>query len=271
VLSLVTAAFELINTGLAYVRRMVSSLPGARQDRVLRLNHKHPVDIVLTTTTTSPHEALGIERDVTTLGNIRAASAVVYALAKRSGGNGGIHLELSRTPDHLTGDLVVIGGPKQNSIARRILDRLADAHHHLEIEFNDTDQANACLRVAGLERHYSITMQDENADHPTEDYAVVVVWLNPLASAHRRRLIWCAGFTSNGTQAATEYLFESVLPQRYWLRGRAAGESPRRDRRLKPRRFGSLCCFIMVLHIEFAGETGVCSELLLRPIAAGKR
>jgi hypothetical protein len=224
--------------------------------------------VVLTTTAMTPHEAEGFPRAVTTVDNVRAASAAVFELARLSQAKGGIHLELSEALDHdPVGDLVVIGGPKQNSIAQRLLERLQDVNPTMQLIFDDEDQHSARLRVGTLERGYDIRMQDSDPPRPKGDFAIAVMWINPFA-ARRHRLIWCAGFTSTGTYAAAEYLFNHVIASRFWRRCHAdANDPPYRDSRLVPTVRGRWPCFILVLHVPFQGSRSLPpTELCLLPL-----
>lgn len=195
-----------------FISAIRSSRKFSRHQRFLRLRTSESADMVLTT---SARVEGGFHirylRSVTAVGNLRAATEIAQSIGYRSA-HRPVKVSVSaeiETP--LSGDLVVIGLPGKNAVSAMILAHLTDQYPNLGLVIEETD-AGCGLQLGQYSASYEVRLQPES-HYPTNDLAVVVMWVNPL-TVRKRRLVWCGGFTAYGTAAAASYLVDRVLTDR---------------------------------------------------------
>jgi predicted N-acetyltransferase YhbS len=225
---------------------------------LLGLAHKEPLDVVVSTTGGAEDHgnAALSDRLKTNLGSMNAMMACaksVGALHHRKE----IRLHQSQDPPaSMSQDLVLLGGNNENREAQALIDALRLTCPEVRFHYEDRDEQDNLLVLADGTHPYR--WSDKASDRtPADDYGVVVLWANPHSHDHRRRAIFCAGFTARGTEALARDFF--------------GGAGMRRALRTLGRR-GALCtvwgmvrrpqrrfCFIASYRIRF-GPGAECIE-----------
>lgn len=225
-------------------RRVVS-----RRHGFLRLHWKDSLDVVVTA---SMHQDGGVpgqeyKRAVTAVGNLEAAITVAQAVAQSSRRRRMRVAASQELQSRLDGDLLVLGLPAKNPVSERILSHLVRCHPELGLGVTQTP-ARSEIRLGGSVHGYELVFQ-HNTRIPTHDLAIIVVWVNPLPT-RKRRLILCAGFTSQGTAAAAAYLVNELM-KRY--------KRARREYRGLPSLYFSRKwpCFVSVIESHFEHDQPV--------------
>lgn len=210
-----------ITTTLRYSRRL------SRQFRFLRLDRSaNSVDIVLPTSD-RVEGGLGIRyvRSTTSVGNLRGATEIAQVagrvLRKRP-----VTVAVSgEIESPLSNDLVLIGLPGKNGASRIVIDHLKWMHPEIGLSLLESETDGCCISLDGFTANYDVECQP-GTEIPINDFALIVVWVNPL-TPRKRRLLLCAGFTSYSTAAACKYLVTDIIETRYKrLRKASSGRLP---------------------------------------------
>lgn len=198
----------------------------------MRLSPRGPIDFVLTTSAMhiSPrHLGAKIKRPVTGIGQIQGtahASKAIGSLYRRKQIRVHLSVDVRNTLDQ---DLLIIGGPAKNAVARQYFELLPASPSGDRTAFDDVDGFMAVPRRDGPGLAINVKMNlDDIHFIPTEDWGIVILSTNPFTTEHRRA-IFISAFTSYGTAATAEYLFGTVM-HRAWSLFRSAG-IPRQSKR----------------------------------------
>ncbi|MFL6073214.1 MAG: hypothetical protein ACJ73S_07415 [Mycobacteriales bacterium] len=190
----VLGAMGVIVGLLPYGSALRRLLVGGRTRRLLRLAGGD-LDAVLSTNSEpdGPH--------TTAVGELRGIAVATRAVHDAYGRKRiAPHLshEFRGYPD---GDLLLLGGPSRNALSARFL---ADLNLRYPSARLDVDTATGTIGLAG--RRFAL---DGDGGTPREDLGLVVLarW-----SGHGRRVLFCAGLSTYGTEGAARYLFQDVLP-----------------------------------------------------------
>lgn len=200
---------EIIFLALAFVGVLPSAyvallwfstfLP-ARQ--LLAFQSNGTVDVVVTTSAVEKSSVGSpILRATTGIGQIQGLAHVGKAVGRylrtielRVAVSNSVNFELEN-------DLVVLGGPAKNNIAKRLLDHFGRNYPDLPIAFDDI---GGSVRVGDFEQ--KVEIGPEPMDNISNDLAIVMLWKNPFAASLKRG-IFCAGITSYGTAGASNWFF----------------------------------------------------------------
>lgn len=171
--------------------------------KLLRLQPKSKVDVVLTTSSEAiSEEGYRVRRPMTGIGQITGTAAFSRAA-------GHFYPDVQITPhmstaisNTLENDLIILGGPLRNPIASRFL---ASVSTVIPLSFDDRDGSIQLGDFALSDYAFST-----KEDIPDSDICLVVCWRNPFIES-KRRAILCAGMSSYGTAAGTDYLFRYLL------------------------------------------------------------
>lgn len=256
-----------IISGAAYFRTLT------RAQAFLRLGYRAPADIVLTTSSMLDRGPdAGYRRVLTSVGNLRAASDFSREIGAIRARNE-IRIRLSTEIDNtLDSDLIVIGGPQRNIVAQHFLAHLVAQYPELGLVFEDRTPDRCRVALGTFAAEYEQVDQCAFPGIPETDVALLVLWINPFATA-RRRGVLCAGFTSHGTAAAAQYLLGDFMTYRWRQRRRRILPGTRfakHEERL-PSVFG-WAQFAAVLKVTMVGDKPIDIKELafapLRPVRA---
>lgn len=229
VLGAVSVGFELI--------RRTTRWTGTQ--RLLRLRFREPVDVVMPKPKNvdldpgqSPFEGV-----LTNLGNLKSSVAVTSAVdSLRSGKDVVVHIAQALDGENgaaLDRDLILFGGYRGNPVVGRFLDHLNQSVGD-EVIYNDDDPAANWMRVGEVTVNYDWVAEARDRI-PETDYALVVVWKNPLSSEPRRGVL-SVGFSSYGTYAGIRYLLGGFFDDRIKRMRPRIGRQPDTDpASLRPR------------------------------------
>lgn len=228
-------ALPVLYKGIQFVR----SRSAAR--RLLRLQTTSQVDIVVTTSSEAvSEEGYQVRRPMTGVGQIAGTAAFARAA-------GHFYPNVKLTPhlstaisNTLENDLVILGGPLRNVIAGRFL---ASVSKKIPLLFDD--EAGAVRLGDYHVSDYEFSTRDEI---PDSDICLIVCWKNPFTES-KRRAIMCAGMSSYGTAAGTDYLFRYLLFDHQSTLLQHLKQSADGD-------------FAMVLNVEFSRDQPITFEVL---------
>jgi hypothetical protein len=112
----------------------------------------------------------------------------------------------ARIARRLESDLVVFGGPLFNDCAGEFIERFNVLYPSCEIALDAETQS---ISVAG---EYEISGYDlARVDGvPTRDLAIAAIGSNPFSPGTGQGIL-CAGFSTYGTAAASDHLFDTLL------------------------------------------------------------
>ena len=170
------------------------------------------IDIIITTSEFKKDSIGGLHaaRATTGIGQIQGIS-IASRLIGRLYQKKSIQIQMSELIVHRPDkDLILLGGPAKNKIAKKYIDILHEKHSNLNFKFDDINTLIE-LNEFKISRPNLDVDNDGNVD---ADYAIVICTTNPFAVEHRR-LILCAGFTSYGTAGGATWLFEDILLKGY--------------------------------------------------------
>lgn len=219
--------------------------------KFLRFTGKGPVDFVLTTSAmhiSGRQYGAKVRRPVTGIGQIQGtafASEAIGDLYRRKQIR--VHLSVD-VRNVLDEDLLIIGGPAKNAVARQFFDCLPVSSGGNRAVFDDINGTILMPAGFGKEWAVNVAMDLETIRFvPTEDWGVVILCKNPFTTL-ARRAIFISGFTSYGTAATAEYLFGSVI-RRSW-RSMGSAKIPREVRNNRG-------LFGFVIHITFSSGRAI--------------
>ncbi len=179
---------------------------------LLRFTAGSSIDMVLTTSSVAPAvHGVPAHRPLTGYGQVRAVASCAKALASL----------YPRTPAkiHLSGfisnrldrNVVVFGGPAKNEAARALLEDLSSRYELEDFVFDDVGDT---LRIViPGQPAYETTGFSPNMSEgfPATDYGIVIAAFHAGHEGKAFRQVLCAGFTTYGTYAAAEYLFDDLV------------------------------------------------------------
>lgn len=164
-----------------------------------------PDRLIICTATSAYTDAGEYTRPATGLGQVRALGYAVESLGKAYD----VHIEnvlfsMEELQDRLERDIIVLGGPKNNRITRKFLDKLTP----MQI----ADQVGGVIfwKVAGEEGEFR-PATDGNRK-VTMDYGLIIRCANPFAD-ESRPTSFClfSGCHTYGTIAAARYFTENYI------------------------------------------------------------
>jgi len=193
-----------------------------------------------TSTEAISREGYQVRRPLTGVGQIAGTAAFARAA-------GHFYPNVKITPhlstaisNTLENDLVILGAPLRNIIADRFLGSVSTK---VPLLFDDGAGA---VRLG--EYHVSDYEFSTREEKPDSDICLIVCWKNPFTDSVRRAIL-CAGMSSYGTAAGTDYLFRYLLFDH---------QATLRDH-LKRAASGN---FAMILNVEFSRDQPVSFEVL---------
>jgi hypothetical protein len=203
--------------------------------KILAFQPAEHIDVVITTTATHQNSR-GVRRATTGIGQVAGIAAFARSLNhfyRRKPLK--VHMSV-RVTNRLDHDLLLLGGPQNNGLSRVFLEHVRASHQDIPIVFDDEQFSVQVgdFQITGFEPKIEDGV-------PVEDLALIMFERNPFAPEWRRAIL-CSGFTSYGTGAASEYLFQDLL-----------GDRSRRFKRIE-RKWTSQCGFIMVVRLYFVGD-----------------
>jgi hypothetical protein len=186
-----------------------------RGRHLLGFRRRAPIDLVLTTSTVAAAiHGVPVHRPLTGYGQVRAVASCAKALASHYPRKD-VHIHLSGfIRNRLDRDLVILGGPAKNEAARDLLDDLPRRYTFNAFAFDDeadTLQFDDGRGSQFTQLHFAPQIMD---GYPVSDYGLIVAMKRGANSSHRT--ILCAGFTTYGTAAAAEYLFNDLVALSRW-------------------------------------------------------
>ncbi|WP_214103964.1 hypothetical protein [Acrocarpospora catenulata] len=226
-----------------------------RGRRILRFSRTAPIDLVLTTSSVKrATHGVPASRPLTGYGQVRAVASCVRALTSLYPGKDvTIHLS-GFIRNRLDRDLVILGGPAKNEAAVAFLEDFLRAHDLRKLSFDDVADT---LEIADYHgREFSIKDFDPHiaGGYPATDYGLIILTDHSGGNDRPHRSILCAGFTTYGTAASAEYLFEDLV--------RLSPRKLARRTGIRARRHST--AFVVVVSARFS--RGECTEV--RPVFA---
>ncbi len=218
----------------------------SRHQRFFRLQRNEPVDMVLTTSDQGyGGHHLQYFRPTTAMGNLKAATEIAQGIGFRSTRRP-IRVAVSVDVEtSLKGDLVTVGLPGKNAISAMMLEYLNAQYPNLGLSVTESPDLREIRLGTFSTGDYEPTVQ-AGTQFPVNDYALIVLWVNPLTT-RRRRLIWCGGFTAYSTAAAARYVMDDILSDRL---ARLRAQSPSIPRLWD----ANWICFAMVIEVKLAND-----------------
>lgn len=209
ILALVGAAPPIV-TGFVQWGRWIAKQVGGHP--VLGLRRGETVDLVVTTSAVVPSaHGVPVSRPMTGHGQIIGMMHAVRSIVRFYGRSTQptVHFSERIEQPQLDRDLVVLGGPAKNSITKKLLSALMRRYPRAEVEFDDV---KGVIGFGG--RTVVEGAVDPSVGELPEDFALVVGMRNPFDPSGSSRALLCCGFTSYGTGAAAELLFERLTMAR---------------------------------------------------------
>jgi GNAT superfamily N-acetyltransferase len=200
-------------------------------------------------------------------------ASVLARVAGESGYRKALKLQLADLRESsLAGDLVLIGGTRGHDLAFDYLQHLREAYPTLKLHFNDECETNNYMILG---KHAPFTYNwcvEADKRVPRYDLALVVLWINPYARS-RRRSILCAGNTSYGTLAATEFVVGDGLSAFWKEHRRTFSDVVRRRRRFGafPSRLSPLRWPHVAMVVKFTIPDGSAEVLHHKVLKDGRR
>jgi hypothetical protein len=211
------------------------------------MSQKGRLDVVVTTSQIAVSEyGPPVSRPMTGIGQLDGAMICARTIG-RFYRKKRLVAHMSVSPrNHLDGDLVLLGGLSSNVEARRLYDELryqlgTESLYYNDSETNDLSVADwACL-------DYDLGVRPNGTVE--RDIGLIVLWANPGSPQDaRRRAILCLGFSSYGTEAATAFAFDELVPTS--TRALIRDRGPFRDTRRQCRTLDN--CVICVVSSSFS-------------------
>lgn len=182
----------------------VSLLSLRRANRILRFSQKTPLDVILTTSDYGQHPSGTSTSFRTNVGEIEGLGSVARALGRHYQGKSmRVHVSAD-IKNVLDSDVVVLGGPLLNDVARDFVDAFNKKYSAKLI--HDAPAQRLVVGDYACEG-YDLKRRD---GVPGQDLALVLLACNLFTKSASRDVL-CAGFTTYGTAAAAELLFNNLL------------------------------------------------------------
>lgn len=198
----------LVATG--YVKDYVNKVEYTSQTNIQSLwQLKEPQSLVIVTANSSQTPTGEYLRPATGIGQVRAMAYAISSLSKAYNNIGmkNIHLSTDQIQDRIEHDLIILGGPKNNQIARDFLDLLVDVQPANQIgskliwkKHNDDSFSD--------EEHSEFYGEVHNESVRT-DFGLIIRAQN-VFSHDNRTAILISGSHTYGTMAAAKYFVEKI-------------------------------------------------------------
>ncbi|WP_317802836.1 hypothetical protein [Rhodococcus sp. IEGM 1330] len=233
----ILGAIPVLAAGSKYTSRW------RRVRRILRFQRTGRVDIVLTTSLARKEKEDGgrvsVVRGLAPEGDILAMTPSVALLSTNFPDKQIVTHLSEKVRGRLDDDLVILGSSASNEYSADFMSRFNLARQ-LNLTLEVKNGSIAIDRGAGGNR---LKIQDfdvkRNAEGlPKKDIAYIAIGPNPY-NANRRAVV-CAGFTTYGTGAASDVLFNDILSSRH-----------SRERRLRKVLSNKSAFLIIECHLEF--------------------
>lgn len=231
----IAGGVSVLVTALAQWSRYAMGLIGGRP--VLRLQRGRTIDLVVTTSAfdESPLGA-AIRRPSTGHGQVITIMHATRKIARLYGKRSPVSFHFSRAlgRHRMDRDLILVGGPAKNELSGKFLRELSLRPGVPELTFDDIEG-----RIGFGEGVITKNLTGVQGNDIDEDFALIVGVVSPFDPHGRARALFVSGFTSFGTAAAGEFLFDHLTNFRWRLR-----RVPRsRARVLWPREFAMIVRF----------------------------
>lgn len=231
----IVGGVSVLATALAQWGRYAVGLIGGRP--VLRLHRGRTVDLVVTTSAFD-ESVLGaaIRRPSTGLGQIITIMHATRKIARLYGNQSALSFHFSRAlgRHRMDRDLILVGGPAKNELSQKFLRELSLRSGVPALTFDDVEG-----RIGFGEHVIAKDLTGVHGDDIDEDFALIIGVGSPFDPSGKARALFISGFTSFGTAAAGEFLFEHLTDFRWRLR-----RVPRsRARALWPKEFAVIVRF----------------------------
>jgi hypothetical protein len=179
-----------------------------RVARILGLGRTTPVDLIVSTSGDAKHP-IGTSRSYkTNVGEVQAMVSVARALGAHYAHKAPrIHMSVD-IRNRLDSDLVVLGGPLLNDVAADFISAFSARYPTSQISH---DAATQSMAIGDFKYNGFDLMREDGI--PKQDLVLVLMGWDLLAKDTRD--ILCAGFTTYGTAAAAELLFNDLLTRSY--------------------------------------------------------
>ncbi len=148
-------------------------------------------------------------RKATGVGQLRGLAILINSLnlAYKNMNINDILLSTDHVGQRLEEDLILLGGPKNNHLTRKVMDKLLESHKVINQE---KDVISWYVKDNGEDAPTPQTYQSETENKKvTVDYGVIISVENPYSSNHHRLCIFSGGHT-HGTIAAATYFTKSI-------------------------------------------------------------
>jgi hypothetical protein len=203
-MSLETIAFLIGVLGLLGLIPLAVSarewlLDRRRVRRVLRLQNRGHLDVVVTTNYVQPYERGVAKAYLTAVGEARGIAALSRVLMRHYRKK---NVDITVSVDYggdPKGDVILLGGPLRNRWSRDFLRRLKE-DYGVDVEILAEDSR---IRIGEFD---SGTFDQELEDDiPKRDLGVVI--LAPWSQNDEHRVVMCGGLSTYGTEAAARFIF----------------------------------------------------------------
>jgi hypothetical protein len=213
---------------------------GAR--RFLQFGAHEAVDVVLTTSAIAvPAQGAPVTRPLTGIGQVDSIGFFARALGAHYRKKP-LRIQMSSyVRARLDADLVVIGGPAKNRVAKEFLEAIDSTFPELRLQFDDIG-CNLTFSEKEIVRDFNPLEGVDGKGFPVFDIGLIIGWRNPYTHNWKRAFM-CAGFTTFGTAAASEYLFSEILARHTGLNAAIGGVG-------KQKRYPR--CFIEIISVRFS-------------------
>ncbi|MFJ1759015.1 hypothetical protein ACIOD2_01790 [Amycolatopsis sp. NPDC088138] len=202
------------------------------------------VDVVLTLSANTPSDhGAPIVRPLTGIGQVTGTAHISRFLA-RFYLRKNVRIHLSGHINHrIDGDEIILGGPAKNEEAARLLGQLRENFHFREFLYND-EGALSIRIVTDDGRSFDVPKYDTGIINGVAKRDLVLIVCSDSISARgdRRRALLSSGFTSYGTSAGVEYIFEDLATMSRRKIYRALDLKPRMPLQI-----------VLIIEVEFSG------------------
>lgn len=192
-------------TGAGVSAGVIQVLATRRHRRLWRLGR--PIDLTICVATSTATQTGRYTRPATGIGQVRALAEIAHSLKTAYGeaADPALHMSQAMPPEALRKDIILIGGPKNNTASQRFIDAV---HDQTGVSFDSEDQN--LIVIDG--RAYPAEANDGEVQR---DYALVIATDNPFCAG--KRSLFFAGSHTYGTGAAGRLIREHLIKNFFWL------------------------------------------------------
>lgn len=202
-------------------RAVPTPAPDSREGAGLLWQLHDPSRVVIVVSNSSPTETGEYVRPATGIGQVRALAYSVPSLSRayRDLELRNIYLSTDQLQERREDDLIVLGGPKNNSIARDLLDELRDDQPARQ---EGSELIWRKRRGGEWVDEGADTYRGEVRDQMVRtDFGLILRVANPFASGDRTAVL-LSGSHTHGTMAAAKFFAENLLRE---LPGEVGGKN----------------------------------------------